>query len=119
MVSVTKFAGMLTLGEFFVQLIIWTGQNSVVKYLSQISRLFFSPDTQVVYHIFRKWLFVVFENNRKKHCIRIRVVCGEQVDMYSTGQLIVNPQHLMEERLQGENGTITIERRTSKLKKTQ
>lgn len=42
-------------------------------------------------------------------------MCGEQIDMYSTGQLIVNPQHLMEERMagDGDNGTIQIERRTN------
>jgi hypothetical protein len=48
-----------------------------------------------------------------KHCIRIRVVCGEQIDMYSTGQLIVNPHHLIEENMASDNGTIQIERRTN------
>jgi len=48
-----------------------------------------------------------------KHCIRIRVVCGEQIDMYSTGQLIVNPQQLIEDNMAADNDTIQIERRTN------
>lgn len=40
-----------------------------------------------------------------KHCIRVRIVCGEKVDMYSSGQLIVSPQHYVQPELPSGNDT--------------
>lgn len=55
--------------------------------------------------------------NQYKHCIRVRIVCGEKVDMYSSGQLIVNPQHYIEPDLSaaGNDTEVNIERRSGNL----
>ena len=55
--------------------------------------------------------------NQYKQCIRVRIVCGEKVDMYSSGQLIVNPQHYIEPDLSaaGNDTEVNIERRSGNL----
>jgi len=51
------------------------------------------------------------DKEKIKHCIRVRVVCGEQVDLYSDGQLIVNPQDYVQN---GNDTDIpTLERRSN------
>lgn len=51
------------------------------------------------------------DKEKIKHCIRVRVVCGEKVDLYSDGQLVINPQDYVAD---GNSTDVpTLERRSN------